>query len=216
MEWIIHFAQNWKKKLEKTHHCYFRKKLNIELAKIKTSKKSKSIWLFKNMHYVFHFFIKFDKNLINFRRVGIFSNLMEWIINFEKKTEKKTRENSPLLLPHPDILRNFFRNCIRVGLSGGELVACLLVVLLLLPPGIPDCDSKEYWRDSNDACRGDAWVLKKKFVKMTIYKKNNYSDLTTFLSCEFKLRLYFKWILTRLERSLPFWKKMLKLIIMNE
>ena len=109
--------------------------------------------------------IKFDENSINFRRVGILSNLMEWIIQFTwnwKKKKKKTRENSPLLLPHPDILRNFFRNCIRVGLSGGELVACLLVVLLLLPPGIPDCDSKEYWRDSNDACRGDAWVLKKK------------------------------------------------------
>ena len=88
---------------------------------------------------------------------------------FYMKLKKKTRENSPLLLPHPDILRNFFRNCIRVGLSGGELVACLLVVLLL-PPGIPDCDSNEYWRDSNDACRGDAWVLKKKIVKMTYHE----------------------------------------------
>ena len=87
---------------------------------------------------------------------------------FYMKLKKKTRENSPLLLPHPDILRNFFRNCIRVGLSGGELVACLLVVLLL-PPGIPDCDSNEYWRDSNDACRGDAWVLKK-IVKMTYHE----------------------------------------------
>ena len=41
--------------------------------------------------------IKFDENSINFRRVGILSNLMEWIIHFTwnwKKKKKKKKKNS--------------------------------------------------------------------------------------------------------------------------
>jgi hypothetical protein len=54
----------------------------------------------------------------------------------------------PLLLPPPDIRRNFLRNCCRVGLKGGD-GAVLFVV------GTPDVDSIEYCLDSIDGCLGD-------------------------------------------------------------
>lgn len=58
----------------------------------------------------------------------------------------------PLL--QPDIRLNFLRNCIRVGLRGGDtvLLAALVVVLGKL-------DSIEYCLDSTEACRGEERVL---------------------------------------------------------
>ena len=49
----------------------------MKLQKFQLQKKI--FWIFQNMQ--FHV-IKFDENSINFRRVGILSNLMEWIIHF--------------------------------------------------------------------------------------------------------------------------------------
>ena len=51
----------------------------------------------------------------------------------------KSIVSSPLLLPQPDILRNFFRNCILVGLRGGDDE-----VAGRFPVVVPDVDSNEY------------------------------------------------------------------------
>ena len=63
----------------------------------------------------------------------------------------------PLLLPPPDIRRNFFRNWSRVGLNGGDGAARFVV------EEIPGVDSTEYCLDSIDCCLGE-WVLKCKQI----------------------------------------------------
>ena len=63
----------------------------------------------------------------------------------------------PLL--QPDIRRNFFRNCILVGLRGGDTVLLAAVVVL------GKLDSIEYCLDSTEACRGE-WVLQ---IKEQLY-----------------------------------------------
>ena len=80
----------------------------------------------------------------------------------------------PLLLPPPDIRRNFFRNWSLVGLNGGD-GAVLFAVL-----GIPGVDSTEYCLDSIDGCLGE-WVLKcyLKFefeIEITLYEKNEWKN----------------------------------------
>ena len=60
---------------------------------------------------------------------------------------------SELPLPPPDILRNFFRNCILVGLKGGDVADRLAAI------GNPDVDSKEYCLDSIEVCLGE-YVLR--------------------------------------------------------
>ena len=70
----------------------------------------------------------------------------------------------PLLLPPPDIRLNFFRNWSRVGLSGGDGAARLVV------EEIPGVDSTEYCLDSIDCSLGE-FVLKNNQVVFIFHEK---------------------------------------------
>ena len=152
--------------------------------------------------------IKFDENSINFRRVGILSNLMEWIIHFTwnwkqiswKLTTATSASGHPSeLFPELHTCRTEWR---RIG---GLSFSCTTItapghtrlwfkwILTRLERRLPwrclssekkmlkwrieriitaiwrffhhskfnyDCDSNEYWRNSNDASE-------KKIVKKT-------------------------------------------------
>ena len=69
----------------------------------------------------------------------------------------------PLLLPPPDIRLNFFRNWSRVGLSGGDGAARLVV------EEIPGVDSTEYCLDSIDCSLGE-FVLKNNQVVLIFHE----------------------------------------------